>query len=1324
MNYIKYLSALILCSASLRAFAQNDSGTLNLSVEKQNVLKSGIYIVVSDLSLDMNSYGVNINGPAIKIAEKSTVTIIIPAGKILSLVGRNARQGDYNQTNAYPAIELPSSSTLILKGSGTLNAIGGNGDSGNSYGRTGGNGDYSCHDWAAGGPGGEGGEGGYGSAPGIGTPAGKGGKGGKCEGKALCPQKLEYNRMSDKKSGNGKDGGSTSTMGQLIILGNLTVKSIPGSVPRFVQTNADHGVSTFDEHNRSCRDYFSCGSGGGGGQGGAAVRARYGIGAGAPGAGGGGAGGSGGVDDQYWRRNLDWFNGRGGEGGKSTAGNGGNGKREDGFDDGGAYGGDGGKCGKAGNNGKVYYSITSTFNGGDAECFSMDYATSLNELSKEEILKILPVSDIHQIRGAVWGSTNSIDFYSGMSLSAAAPKVVLPTAHSDTHKFAGYADQYGNQVYNEKGELDIVKNADFFPYVATNDKKWFINSDVDITLNEIRQNTVRLFVSHYIEDPNFSAGDNYNRYSSHAPVFSEDTVLNVQSGTSVTFTVKAFHDIHGNLLDFSGEGRDSLYYSGIRDELVYLDGTQPIVKASLIYDRKSYPLEWDYSSMLTDEEFDALLENEDTYTRSGMVKYGQEIIPPRLKRYKNIEFVYWQNELDNFSRLQGTMPANGVKAVLKDGINKASYLITQNVDQTDTECDITCSKLTDIAYQEPVDILAHFVGDTRISNISVVNNLTGDALALTQKNDSVFSFLMPGSDVTVNARFVKAHYKLMSSISNKYATKVAIKDPKGIYYTDDNDYFHFADSLLGGGLDDLAVYQGERITVIPEIDQSMIETDEQEYEFRPMVQVHKGNDKYDDHTWDKNEIYGGRVYRSYVYDIVEAKETHVKVVWTKRVNKKIVINHHNDMGYHANISEIFTDASPDVYSELSMEGQKNLFSTDTLVACYNDVVCFAVESDCPDFDESNITVTYFDVLLNRDIQVPVRTAGSVDGSGKMYYQFVMPGRNTEINLYTGRKVVLGSNLPSSSNYMAGDEFVSASSENARDYRVIMPEYGVVGSEVPFFIVRTTSPNDIKNPVAVYEGNRGIAPTSFDYYNNENISEETDYGQGAFIVPDTEDDVELRNGYLTKIDPAYFWFSIRSGEALILPSGLKAYTVTVNPDRTFDMSEIYGGFVPKGCAVIISIDPEWFEDFMDSDDDIFFLDTDPNKEGSLVGENDLRGVIRQWTCGELSDSLRAETGFDYDIYIMRYDPALSTIVFEIAPYDKILYEGDAYLPVLHDGSDQTIFPTGIDAPEIFNHQPSTDNHQPSFTITGSQVNGAYRGIIIRHGKKILQLNLHK
>ena len=199
MNYKKYISALILCSAYLGGLAQDSSDiskdfpTLGYG---DNTLDEGTYNVLSDVTLDMNSDNSSkpYRGAAIKIKKGKKVAITIPLGRTLTLVGSNASQRD--STRAYPAIELPSGSTLIIKGAGTLIATGGQGDDKESYGRQGGDGDYSCHHWAKGGPGGEGGVGGYGSAPGIGTPGGLGGKGGKCEGNALCPEALENNRMN------------------------------------------------------------------------------------------------------------------------------------------------------------------------------------------------------------------------------------------------------------------------------------------------------------------------------------------------------------------------------------------------------------------------------------------------------------------------------------------------------------------------------------------------------------------------------------------------------------------------------------------------------------------------------------------------------------------------------------------------------------------------------------------------------------------------------------------------------------------------------------------------------------------------------------------------------------------------------------------------------------------------------------------------------------------------------------------------------------------------------------------------------------------------
>ena len=143
--------------------------------------------------LGLSAYTVNAN---------STVVIYIPAGKTLTLKGGAAS----GTSGAGAGIEVPSSSTLIITGAGTLNASGGAGGGG-ANGENGQNADVDCdEDRGRSGYGGAGGAGGGGGAAGIGGNGGAGGAGGaKCSGDASQYKKTAHGDY-DKNAINGNNG--------------------------------------------------------------------------------------------------------------------------------------------------------------------------------------------------------------------------------------------------------------------------------------------------------------------------------------------------------------------------------------------------------------------------------------------------------------------------------------------------------------------------------------------------------------------------------------------------------------------------------------------------------------------------------------------------------------------------------------------------------------------------------------------------------------------------------------------------------------------------------------------------------------------------------------------------------------------------------------------------------------------------------------------------------------------------------------------------------------------------------------------------------------
>ena len=280
------------------------------------------------------------------IPENATVTIFIPQGVTLSVRGANGSGAN----GGGAGILLPVTSTLIIRGGGTLNATGG---SGNNAG-VGIEGGHISYDGAYdGGPGGTGA-----SGPGAGI-GGNGGNRGN-------PGSGGYPSASPTQTRNGFAGGTGHngfSMGTLYILDNVTVTGTPGNAGASAAGSVGVGTAPVSR--------------GGNGGGGGASSAASGIGGGAGGGGGGGGGGM----------TLDnpWAYGGGGGGG---AGNGTGGRRGDrvttagtlggnatattagsagvGQGNGAGNGGSGGLQGLRGGNGSVFRASGATVTGAAA----------------------------------------------------------------------------------------------------------------------------------------------------------------------------------------------------------------------------------------------------------------------------------------------------------------------------------------------------------------------------------------------------------------------------------------------------------------------------------------------------------------------------------------------------------------------------------------------------------------------------------------------------------------------------------------------------------------------------------------------------------------------------------------------------------------------------------------------------------------------------------------------------------------------------------------------------------------------------------------------
>ena len=300
----------------------------------------------------------------LSVQPNSTVALYIAEGATLSVKGSGAP----DRNGAGAGIEVPSSSTLVVTGGGTLEAYGGNGHSGysattSSKGEiaTSGSNDHHGH----GGKGGDGGAGGGGAGAGIGGAGGKGGAGGAAKGSAwyYCVAGWDRDGKSGVDGGSGTAGG---TCGTVYLLGNIRVTAEKGTSGG--SGGSSSGASGWIRKNKWWWSYRVGGGGGGGG--GAGKAASEGIGGGGGGAGGGGSGGGGGCDgtSQGIKESEEDYPCVGGNGGGGKGSPDGGGTRSKGGNccDGSGYGGNGGyggSAGDAGGNGTVYKGANVTVTG-------------------------------------------------------------------------------------------------------------------------------------------------------------------------------------------------------------------------------------------------------------------------------------------------------------------------------------------------------------------------------------------------------------------------------------------------------------------------------------------------------------------------------------------------------------------------------------------------------------------------------------------------------------------------------------------------------------------------------------------------------------------------------------------------------------------------------------------------------------------------------------------------------------------------------------------------------------------------------------------------
>ncbi len=288
-RFKKALSVLLTISMlfGFSAFPVDAVDKVEFSADMSRVLQSGYYVVDGMFMF----YGDDTNVNGLEIAAGATVCIEITEGSVLTVQGRDA----YGTAGAGAGIYVPVDSTLIVRGSGTLKATGGNAANGKD-GYDGGDGQSRINgsDEARGGAGGMGGNGGGGAGAGIGGMGGKGGMGGIGGFGAHVKDEDDYYWFYDGNPGQyGEAGGSGVSMGTVILNSDVDFDINGGKAGKDGESGKFGKHSLYDATGTLYDYSYGAGGGaGGGGKGGNAAVSVGGGGAGGMGAGGGGGGGA------------------------------------------------------------------------------------------------------------------------------------------------------------------------------------------------------------------------------------------------------------------------------------------------------------------------------------------------------------------------------------------------------------------------------------------------------------------------------------------------------------------------------------------------------------------------------------------------------------------------------------------------------------------------------------------------------------------------------------------------------------------------------------------------------------------------------------------------------------------------------------------------------------------------------------------------------------------------------------------------------------------------------------------------------------------------
>lgn len=1125
------------------------------------VMEDGkVYSIQKDVTIDMRDNGQTI-GAALKVNDGATAVLNIPKGYTLTLYGSNGVDTTKITKPGYPGVEIPETSKLIVTGGGKIKAYGGQNSLGH-VGADGGDGKAGCCEWGpwywsgsheTPGSGGDGGCGGSGGAPGIGSRGGYGGRGGEAvvvKGYIMHHDykwKQTYEDVSDVNGVDGSDGEAAPKMGKLVLIGNVVVEAARGESVVWRNDVGAAGNPAWERHSNSAHYAYFAGCGGAGGTGGLGGVANYGIGAGAPGAGGGGSGSSGRTSHKYYSSNIEQGNGYGGHGGEGYGYNGANGREDANHTKITTNPGKGGRAASFHDgDGVIYCTPTSQcnarYNAGKGYFMSMDSMT------------------LEQVRGAVPDFVcNSISFeklpddspkmpedfriFYGMPMNNTFPDVPVQN-DKGTAKFAGYYDQFGNRIYDDKGKVHpLAVGKDHQSLYITPDSLCFINFDEDLVLSPRWEDSVTVVVAHYLDDPDYATSPyGKDAYHNHFPDVHEiRKYAAIFGGESDSLKIYAYKDLDGKAIDELNP--DWIKKIGATDTVIKLDSLGKYVE--FCYTRNTYKFSYDLSGV--SEPDSVWSRSTKPYTPAGTLKYGQTIVRPTIHQAKGRYIKAWE-------------PVDVVHMTHEDLVLKAveadtTYYIQKEVHQNGTKGDIHISKMDSVRYNQPIRVTIDADEDTYLESLMLIRKDTtmAEMNHFQRVSDKEYLFNMIDENAIVKAVFGQRSFSV-TALTNIEETRISITPDFKTYYTDHNDYYQYPDSIYGGGLKDFPFSRGQRRMYVSADFGKPSST-----AWRPIIRMGSASGH------DKNPTIvvhhdSKRLRKFYAYTVDADENLDIKVVWQSKVGKKVLFKE-GVIDQPISIENVGRDDNEHIYID-SVKGA---------VAYGGDYVWFTVKTDDPSFGPDNISASYVDVHGDTCFMI-IKDLNPDYKSKKVGFGFTMPERDVTVILNTGKKQPITVETPKNPD---GESY----------YQIFHADSAVVGSLTPIFVEYHNDSTDVTkkwpvtgplNPEAVYGEGTAESPEQYVYATKlrrivlRSLNSYYSYDTRAFVMPDAP--VTLKHGY--KREPAQNedmesrFFTFYAEEPVEIPAGLDVYTVSSTKYENLEL-KLDNSILPARTPVLIN-----------------------------------------------------------------------------------------------------------------------------------------------------------